>query len=56
MYIKFAHLFCAPGHTMQQFLWQEDMRSVVLFGQKCLCVLLPDNVAASVVDNSSYQP
>ena len=44
---KFAHFSWAPGRTMQQFLQQEDMRSVVHFAQECLCILLSDNVAAS---------
>ena len=53
---KFAHLFGTPGQTMQQLLWQEDMRAAVHFVQECLCILLPDNVAASAGDNSSNQP
>jgi len=43
---KYAHLFTRRGLTMRQFLWQDDMISVVRFVAECLDIL-QSTVAAS---------
>ena len=46
------HLFSGPAQTMQEFMWQVDMRSVVLCIRDCLSVLLDVPVAGAADDDS----
>ena len=53
---KFVHFSSRFHQTMQHFVWQEEMRSVVHLIQECLPILLPANVAEDAVHISSDQP
>ena len=41
---RYAPLFAQPNQTMQQFMWQRDMVSVVCFVRDALNLLLPSDV------------
>ena len=53
---RYQHLFSRPAQTMQEFMWQMDMRSVVLCVRGCLSVLLDAPVAGTADDDSDLTP
>ena len=43
-----AQLFAVAGQTMQQFMWQQDLRQVIIFVTDCMDFLQePDPVEGS---------
>ena len=53
---RYPHLFSGPAQTMQEFMWQVDMRSVVLCIRDCLSVLLDVPVTGAADDASDLTP
>lgn len=41
---QYQHLFTGPHQTMREFMWQPDMKSVVLYVRDSLSVLLGDHI------------
>ena len=51
-HVMYQHLFSGLAQTVQEVMWQMDMRSVVLCVKDCLSVLLAAPVAGATDDDS----